>query len=113
MPEITVNGVTLYYEIHGSGDETVVFNNGSSPAPPHALPASALTPHYACCCTICAAGQIAEMARRRSRLHVEQHADDWPPARCAGHPDGAHRGISYGGELTMVFALPIPNDVAS
>ncbi len=23
MPEVTVNGVTLYYEMHGSGDEIV------------------------------------------------------------------------------------------
>ena len=47
MPEITVNGVTLYYELHGSGDETIVLNNGiiaSTTTWAYQLPA--LTPHY-------------------------------------------------------------------
>lgn len=28
MPHIEVNGARLYYEIHGEGDETVVFSHG-------------------------------------------------------------------------------------
>ena len=47
MPEITVNGVTLYYEVHGSGDETIVLNNGiiaSTATWAYQLPA--LTPQY-------------------------------------------------------------------
>ena len=111
MPDITANGVTLYYELHGSGDEVVVFNNGiiaSTATWLYQLPA--LTPH----CRVLLYDMRGQGRSQKWRAGDpdytwETHADDLAALLDALDIRTAHiGGISYGGELTMVFALRYP-----
>jgi 3-oxoadipate enol-lactonase len=111
MPEITVNGVTLYYEMHGSGDETIVFNNGiiaSTATWLYQLPA--LTPHYRVLLyDMRGQGKSQKWRAGDPDYTWETHADDLAALLDALDIRTAHiGGISYGGELTMVFALRYP-----
>lgn len=114
MPTQKVNGVELYYELHGPEDgEVVVLSNGVLMS------------------TASWGLQVAEIAKRfrvllydcrgmwrsehpRGPYTMELHADD-----LAGLLDGldfpaAHiAGISYGGELSMVFAAKYPQRTKS
>jgi pimeloyl-ACP methyl ester carboxylesterase len=108
MPEMTVNGVTLYYELHGDGDETLVLNNGviaSTATWAYQLPA--LTPHYRVLLYDMRGQGKSQKWRAGDPAYTwETHADDLAALLDALNIPNAHiGGISYGGELTMVFAL--------
>ena len=107
MPHITVNGVDLYWELHGPEDgEPLVLNNGVFMS------------------TASWALQVPELARRYRVLVYDMrgqgqsaHPDDevlpGPPCRrsrgahgCAGDRTGAHgRNVLYGGELNLLLGL--------
>ncbi len=111
MPKITVNDIELYFELHGSGEHVVVLNNGviaSTAAWAYQLPA--LTPHY---CVLLydmrGQGQSQKWAEGDADYSWETHADDLAALLDALKISTAHiGGISYGGELTLVFALRYP-----
>jgi pimeloyl-ACP methyl ester carboxylesterase len=111
VPKITVNNVELYYELHGSGDEALVLNNGviaSTATWAYQLPA--LTPHYRVLLyDMRGQGQSQKWAEGEAPFTWETHADDLAALLDAlGIPSAHIGGISYGGELTLVFALRYP-----
>ncbi len=111
MPTITVNGVELYYELHGDGDEVVILNNGviaSTATWAYQLPA--LTPHYRVLLyDMRGQGQSQKWQPGDPDYTWDTHADDLAALLNALEITTAHiGGISYGGELTLVFALRYP-----
>ena len=111
MPTIEVNGVDLYYELHGSGDEVVVLNNGviaSTATWNNQL--AALTPHYRVLLyDMRGQGQSQKWGAGDPDYTWDTHADDLAALLDALAIERAHiGGISYGGELTLVFALRYP-----
>lgn len=112
MPTLTVNGVELYYELHGEGDQVLVLNNGviaSTATWAYQLPA--LTPHYRVLLyDMRGQGQSQKWQPGDPDYTWETHADDLAALLDALDIDTAHiGGISYGGELTLVFALRYPD----
>lgn len=111
MPQIHVNGIELYYELHGRSEEVVVLNNGiiaSTATWANQLPA--LTPHYRVLLyDMRGQGQSQKWAEGDSDYTWETHADDLAALLDALTIETAHiGGISYGGELSLVFALRYP-----
>jgi len=112
MPHITVNGVELYYELHGEGGDVLVLNNGiiANTASWLAFQVPALLPH----CRVLlydmrGQGQSQKWAEGDPPYTWETHADDLAALLDALEIETAHiGGISYGGELTLVFALRHP-----
>lgn len=108
MTRMMVNGVDLYYELHGEGDEVLVLNNGviaSTATWAYQLPA--LTPHFRVLLyDMRGQGQSQKWRPGDPDYTWETHVDDLAALMDALAIDAAHiGGISYGGELTMVFAL--------
>ncbi len=116
MPKVTVNGTELYYEMHGrppnSGTDVLVLNNGvlaGTRSWAYQLPA--LTPHYRVLLyDMRGQGQSQKWATGDADYTWETHADDLAALLDALDIEAAHvGGISYGGELTLVFALRHPD----
>ncbi len=108
MPHISVNGVELYYELHGHGEEVVVLNNGiiaNTSSWAYQLPA--LTSHFRVLLyDMRGQGQSQKWAAGDPDYTWETHADDLAALLDALDIEMAHiGGISYGGELALVFAL--------
>jgi pimeloyl-ACP methyl ester carboxylesterase len=111
MPKISVNNVELYYELHGSGDETIVLNNGviaSTATWAYQLPA--FTPHFRVLLyDMRGQGQSQKWVEGDAEYTWRTHADDLAALMDALEIPKAHiGGISYGGELTLHFALHYP-----
>ena len=111
MPKINVNGAELYYELHGSGNEVVVLNNGviaSTATWANQLPA--LTPHYRVLLyDMRGQGRSQKWMAGDPDYTWQTHADDLAALLDALAIEKAHiGGISYGGELSLVFALRYP-----
>lgn len=112
MPEIKVNGVTLYYELHGSGRDVVVLNNGIiASTATWANQLEALTPHFRVLLyDMRGQGKSQKWHKDDPAYTWDIHADDLAALLDALGIEQAHiGGISYGGELTMVFALHHPD----
>ncbi len=111
MPTLNANGVELYYELHGEGEDVLVLNNGiiaSTATWAYQLPA--LTPRMRVLLyDMRGQGRSQKWTPGDPDYTWDTHADD-----LAALLDGlgiaqAHiGGISYGGELTLVFALRYP-----
>lgn len=111
MPTKTVNGVELYYELHGTSGDVVVLNNGviaNTASWANQLPA--LTLHYRVLLyDMRGQGQSQKWQPGDPDYTWETHADDLAALLDALDIEAAHiGGISYGGELTLVFALRYP-----
>lgn len=115
MPRAEVNGVALYYEQHGWQNEAdvVVLNNGvlmSTASWAYQVPA--LAQRYRVLLYDCRGMWRSD--HPKGPYSMEQHADD-----LAGLLDGlgieaAHiGGISYGGEVSMAFAIRHPERTKS
>ena len=112
MPTALVNGVNLYYELHGQGDDVLVLNNGiiaSTATWAYQLPA--LTPHFRVLLyDMRGQGQSQKWAEGDDPYCWETHADDLVALLDALAIEQAHiGGISYGGELTLHMALRYPS----
>ncbi|HKJ27833.1 MAG TPA: alpha/beta fold hydrolase [Anaerolineales bacterium] len=115
MTTIEVNGISLYYELHGPEDAPVlVLNNGiiMNAATSWIFQTKALSAVYRVLQYDCRGqGQSDHPSERYS---MGQHAED-----LAGLLDGlgieqAHiAGISYGGEVSQMFALMYPERTLS
>ena len=106
MPTIQVNGVQLYYELHGSGEDVLVLNNGIiASTATWAFQLPALTPHYRVLLyDMRGQGQSQKWQPGDPDYTWEQHADDLAALLDALGIERAHiGGISYGGELTLVM----------
>lgn len=115
MSTVEVNGVNLYYELHG--DETrpvLVLNNGiiMNAATSWVFQTKALSAHYRLLQYDCRGqGQSDHPGEVYS---MEQHADDLAGLLDALGIDSAHiAGISYGGEVAQAFALGYPQRTKS
>ena len=111
MPHITVNGTELYYELHGEGDDVIVLNNGviaSTASWAHQLPV--LKSQYRILLyDMRGQGQSQKWAEGDDLYTWHSHADDLAGLLDTLNIEKAHiGGISYGGELTLVFALRYP-----
>ncbi len=112
MPHITANGAKLYYEMHGPEDaEVLVLNNGiiaNTRSWANQLPA--LTPHFRVLLyDMRGQGQSQKWQEGDPDFTWAMHADDLAALMDALGIEQAHiGGISYGGELAMVFALRCP-----
>ncbi|MBN2305253.1 MAG: alpha/beta hydrolase [Anaerolineae bacterium] len=112
MPIKTVNGVDLYYELHGSGDEVVVLNNGViANTASWVYQRTALEPHYQLLLyDMRGQGKSQKWTEGDPGYTWDTHADDLAALLDALDIESAHiGGISYGGELTLVFALRYPD----
>ncbi len=111
MPTINANGVSLYYELHGQGDDVLVLNNGiiaSTATWAYQLPA--FTPHYRVLLyDMRGQGQSQKWTGEDAAYTWDTHADDLATLFDALAIEQAHvGGISYGGELALHMALRHP-----
>lgn len=110
MPDITVDNVNLYYELHGPDMAPVlVLNNGliMNAANSWAFQTRAFSDRYRLLQYDCR-GQ-GQSDRPEDPYSMEQHADDLAALLDALGFEKAHiAGISYGGEVAQAFALKYP-----
>ncbi|MDO9087922.1 MAG: alpha/beta hydrolase [Anaerolineaceae bacterium] len=110
MPLINVNNINLYYELHGSSDgETLVLSNGilMSTASWN-FQISVLSKHMRVLVYDCRG--MWQSDHPIEQYTMETHADDLFELLNALDIDKAHiAGISYGSEISMVFALKYPH----
>lgn len=110
MPKAKVNGIDLYYELHGSeGNPVLVLNNGiiMNAATSWMFQTPALAPHYQLLQYDCR-GQ-GQSDHPEEAYSMEGHADDLARLLDDLGVDRAHiAGISYGGEVAQTFALSYP-----
>lgn len=115
MPFITVNGVSLHYELRGKGhDCTVVLNNGLlMNTSGWAYQTAELTKHYQVLLYDLRGQGRSEHPQLDYSL--ELHAEDLKALLDAlGFKKAVHLvGISYGGEISMLFAAKWPEMVKS
>jgi len=109
MPKVEVNGVELYYELHGPEDaEVLVLSNGvlmSTASWAYQTPV--LSKRYRLLLYDCRG--MWQSAHPPGPYSMELHADDLAALLDALHIDQAHiGGISYGAEISLVFALKYP-----
>ncbi len=115
MAHIHVNGVNLYYELHGRENAPVlVLNNGviMNAASSWAYQTKALAAHYRLLLYDCR-GQ-GQSDHSDSSYSMELHAADLAALLAALAIPSAHiAGISYGGEVAQAFALAYPHQTRS
>jgi len=115
MSKIHVNGVELYYELHGMAEKPVlVLNNGiiMNAANSWGFQTKALSQHYRLLQYDCR-GQ-GQSEHPQDTYSMEQHADDLAALLSEIGIESAHvAGISYGGEVAQAFVLKYPERVRS
>ncbi len=115
MSTIQVNGVNIYYELHGPEDAPVlVLNNGiiMNAATSWVYQTKTLSKHYRLLQYDCR-GQ-GQSDHPESPYSMDKHADDLSALLDALEIEKAHiSGISYGGEVAQAFALKYPEKVRS
>jgi 3-oxoadipate enol-lactonase len=114
MPEIVVNNVRLYYELHGPADgEVLVLSNGIMMSTASwAYQTRELSTHLRLLLYDCRGMWRSE--HPAGSYSMEEHADDLAALLDALHIPQAHiGGISYGSEISMMFALKYPQKTKS
>jgi 3-oxoadipate enol-lactonase len=115
MPRIHVNGIDLYFELHGRGDRPVlVLNNGiiMNAATSWIFQTEALARCY-CILQYDCRGQ-GQSDHPEHAYSMDLHADDLAGLLMALGIEQAHiAGISYGGEVAQAFVLKYPDQVNS
>lgn len=115
MPTANVNGVNIYYELHGpEGAPVLVLNNGiiMNAATSWVHQTRALSKQYRLLQYDCR-GQ-GQSDHPEGSYSMEVHADDLSALLDALNIEKAHiAGISYGGEVAQAFALKYPDKVKS
>lgn len=114
MPRLTANGVDLYYELHGPEEaDVLVLSNGilmSTASWAYQLPV--LKRHFRVLLYDCRGMWQSE--HPAGPYSIEQHADDLAALLDALQVQQAHiGGISYGGEISLAFALRYPERTRS
>jgi 3-oxoadipate enol-lactonase len=109
MPQVTANGIRLYYELHGpEGAEVLVLSNGvlmSTASWAYQVPV--LSRHYRLLLYDCRGMWQSE--HPPGPYSMELHADDLAALLDALAIERAHiGGTSYGAEVSMAFALKYP-----
>lgn len=114
MPTVKANGVELYYELHGPEDgDVVVLSNGIFMSTASwGLQTPVLSKKLRVLLYDCRGMWRSE--HPRGPYSMEQHADDLAALLDALSIPQAHiAGISYGGEVSMAFAIKYPQRTRS
>ena len=114
MPRLLVNGVELYYELHGPEEaEVLVLSNGVLMSTASwGLQTPVLAMHYRVLLYDCRGMWRSE--HPQGPYTMELHAEDLAALLDALEIQAAHiAGISYGAEVSMAFALKYPERVLS
>ena len=114
MPKIGVNGTELYYELSGPvGAPVLVLSNGIMMSTASwGLQSSVLSRHLRVLLYDCRGMWQSE--HPEGDYSMEQHADDLAGLLDALGIESAHiGGISYGSEVSMVFAIRYPEKIRS
>lgn len=114
MPRVQVNDIEIYYELSGPEDAPVlVFSNGIMMSTASwAFQKAGLDPYLRVLLYDCRG--MWQSAHPDEIHSMEQHADDLAGLLEALEIESAHiAGISYGAELSMVFALNYPEKAES
>lgn len=109
MPKIEVNGISLYYELHGpeDGDVLVLSNGIMMSTASWGLQLRALAPHMRVLLYDCRG--MWQSDHPEGDYSMELHADDLAALLKALNIPKAHiGGISYGSEVSLTFALKYP-----
>lgn len=109
MPFQNANGVKLYYELHGPVDgEVLVLSNGVLMSTASwAMQLETLARHFRVLLYDCRGMWQSEHPARP--YSIEEHADDLAGLLTSLDIHRAHiAGISYGGEISLAFALRYP-----
>ncbi|MBI9050529.1 MAG: alpha/beta fold hydrolase [Anaerolineaceae bacterium] len=114
MAIVNVNGVNLYYELHGPDNaDVIVFSNGifmSTASWGYQI--AAMKEHFRVLVYDCRGMWKSE--HPAGPYSMDQHADDLSALLLALDIPSAHvAGISYGGEVSMTFAIKYPHMVKS
>lgn len=114
MPKVRVNNVSLYYELHGPREaEVLVLSNGILMSTASwVFQTRELAKHYRLLLYDCRG--MWQSDHPPGPYSMEQHADDLAGLMDALGIERAHiGGISYGGEISMTFALRYPEKTLS
>ena len=115
MPQIKINSLNLYYELHGPENAPVlVLNNGliMNAATSWVFQTKTLSQHYRVLQYDCR-GQ-GQSDHPKEAYSMELHADDLADLLDALEIVSAHiAGISYGGEVAQAFGLKYPHKTRS
>ena len=114
MPLIKVNDTNLYYELHGPENaDVIVLSNGIfMSAASWGYQVAAFKQHFRVLVYDCRGMWKSE--HPTGPYSMDQHADDLAGLLDALGIEKAHiAGISYGGEISMTFALKYPAKVRS
>lgn len=109
MPKIKANGVELYYELHGPADaEVLVLSNGVLMSTASwAFQTPVFSRRYRLLLYDCRGQWQSE--HPKSRYSMQAHADDLAALLEALAIPRAHiAGVSYGGEISLIFAYRYP-----
>ena len=114
MPKVKVNDINLYYELHGPEEaDVIVLSNGIfMSTATWGLQVAALREHFRVLVYDCRG--MWQSDHPEGPYSMEMHADDLAGLLEALKIEQAHiAGISYGGEVSMMFALRHPEMVKS
>ena len=114
MPKAVVNGIEIYYELHGPEDaEVVALSNGVLMSTASwAFQTAALAKNFRVLLYDCRG--MWQSDHPEESYSMEMHADDLAGLMDALSIEKAHiAGISYGSEVSMVFAIKYPQRVKS
>jgi 3-oxoadipate enol-lactonase len=114
VPKTIVNGIEIYYELHGPEDaDLLVLSNGVLMSTASwAFQVPILAQHYRLLLYDCRGMWQSE--HPPGPYTMEQHADDLAALLDNVGVEGAHiGGTSYGAEVSMVFALKYPERTRS
>lgn len=114
MPRIAVNDIHLYYELHGPEDgEVIVLSNGIMMSTASWFYQTAeLAKHFRVLLYDCRG--MWQSDHPEGPFSMELHADDLAGLLDALEIEKAHiAGISYGAEISLVFALRYPEKTRS
>jgi len=114
MPSIKANGINLYYELHGKeGNPVLVLSNGVMMSTASwVYQKNALSKHFQVLLYDCRG--MWQSDHPSGPYTMEMHADDLAALLDALNIPAAHiGGISYGSEVSMLFALKYPNRTQS
>ncbi len=114
MPKVAVGDIELYYELHGpeEGDVLVLSNGILMSTASWAFQTPVLSKHYRLLLYDCRG--MWQSDHPPGSYTMEQHADDLAGLLDALEIEQAHvGGISYGGEVSLTFALQYPGRTRS
>ncbi|NPV55337.1 MAG: alpha/beta fold hydrolase [Anaerolineae bacterium] len=114
MPQIKVNDINIYYELRGpEAADVIVFSNGIFMSTASwGLQVAELQRHFRVLVYDCRGMWRSD--HPQGPYSMAQHADDLAGLlKALGIPKAHIAGISYGGEVSMVFAIKYPAMVRS